>query len=115
MYLKEPTIWFQVDHLGPWKPGSPANPMSGMCPRISRSMLPLSEIDVPEVALTIGGMSRLSAARLEWGSTATSLNAPEIVLRSPMMLRPLVSVPLTDGNLRSSSVVDPACTTRSVI
>ena len=38
---------------------------------------------------------------------ATSLAAPAIVLRSRVMLRPLVSVPPIDGNLASNREVSP--------
>ena len=53
------------------------------------------------------------ASQLVSGLTATSLAAPAIVLRSRITLRPLVSVPPIDGNLASSRVVSPTCTTRS--
>ena len=44
VYLKEPTICCQLYRLGPCSPGSPPKPISGIDPRISRSMLTRVEI-----------------------------------------------------------------------
>ena len=57
---------------------SPAwNPMSGIWLRMSRSILPLSEIEFPAVDLTSGGINRFNADKLVLGSSTTSLNAPK--------------------------------------
>ena len=78
-------------------------------------MLPFAANELPAKALTNGGISRLSATKLVSGSRATSFNALDMVLRSAITLRPLVSVPASDGNLLSISVVLPVWTTRSAI
>ena len=78
-------------------------------------MLTRVEIALLDVALTNGGISRLSAYSVASGVSATSFHAPAIVLASAMTLRPLVSVPAIDGNFRSCSAVSPTCSTRSAI
>ena len=88
--------------------------MSGRDPSISLSTLTCTEIALPDVDLTNGGISRFTATKLVSGLTATSLAAPAIVFRSRIMLRPLVSVPPIDGNLASNRAVSPACTARLV-
>lgn len=77
------------------------NPASGIEPKISRSKLTRTEIELPAVDLTSGGINRFSAASRVSGSRATSFHAAATVLASMMTLRPVVSVPAIDGNLPS--------------
>lgn len=86
--------------------------MSGIDPSTSRSTLARTESAPRAVDLTIGGIIRFKASQLVSGLTAMSLAAPAIVLRSRIMLRPLVSVPPNAGNLASRRVVSPTWTTR---
>ncbi len=78
-------------------------------------MLARTERPLPDVAFTSGGISRLSAYSEASGASATSFQAPATLLASAITLRPLVSVPAIDGNLRSCADVSPIWVMRSAI
>ncbi len=78
-------------------------------------MLARTERPLPEVAFTRGGIIRLSAYSEASGANATSFQAPATVFASAITLRPLVSVPAIDGNLRNCAEVSPIWVMRSAI
>ncbi|SHX85697.1 Uncharacterised protein [Mycobacteroides abscessus subsp. abscessus] len=110
-----PTNLAQSYRLGPWKPGSPPNPASGIAPRTRRSIPARPEIADPAVILMNGAYSRFSESRLVSGSSTTSFQDREIAFASATTLRPLVSVPAMEGNLPNSRAVSPNSSTRSEI
>ncbi|SKW60270.1 Uncharacterised protein [Mycobacteroides abscessus subsp. abscessus] len=86
-----------------------------MEPSASLSIDTLAANADPAMILMIGGISRLSAARLVSGLTVMSLNDADNVLKSAMTLRPLVSVPAIDGNLESCLVTRPTWSAKSAM
>ena len=106
-YLNEPMICWKLFHFGPCRPVLPGKPISGMEPRIRRSILVRTETALLDVDLMNGGINRLSE-----NNVASGVNTE---LASLITLCPLVSVPAIDGNFDSSSVVAPTSTTRSAI